>query len=392
MGYLAIIRANQRIKYFKNRRRLTLELNNIGLTSEDLVKLMPVILQEFPNLSRFSLANNKLKSLPNSVGKLNKLRFFEIENNDIEILPGSIGELSDLTELNLHNNNLKIVPDSIKSVCTNRAIFTENPLSLGSFLNILAMNENQLHHDSLSLNKEYDALLMKLKYADKIPEEISIIESFADAYPNISLEEFNTFRCHLSAEQIRGIVEFKLPVQMLDVGFDSNGKLSIELPLKGSHSDLSILFEIAALVKKAIDKTFLEAFDIVKNKPEYLQGILNFGLSMDQMNQINSLEMRNFIYQEIAEKIKKINYPDDNQEMIIDELTTEDKAMARDTFNESIQQYTSQRAKDEDTELSAFRKVESAQKSKKNHESDRNLNIKSSASGLRQRTTKRSLS
>ena len=93
-----------------------LSLANLGLTSEDLLELIPLIKEKLPNIKRLDLSNNNFTSLPDSIGDFIQLEELDASNNQLEKLPKSIGDLSALKKLNLANNSLKRLPTSIRKI------------------------------------------------------------------------------------------------------------------------------------------------------------------------------------------------------------------------------------------------------------------------------------
>ncbi|MEE1964636.1 leucine-rich repeat domain-containing protein [Allomuricauda taeanensis] len=89
-----------------------LNLSNLGLTSEDLQELMPIIKKKLPNLGGLDLSNNRLEELPNVFGQLPNLRQLNLSDNRLEEVPEWIYYLGKgwLDELNLSNCRLEGLP------------------------------------------------------------------------------------------------------------------------------------------------------------------------------------------------------------------------------------------------------------------------------------------
>ena len=138
----------QRIKAEKENGGSNLRLDNLGLTSEDLDQLIPVIIKEFPNLTDLSLDNNSIESLPESIGEFSNLNYLYLSNNNLTILPDSIGNLSNLKWLDLDNNNITILPDSIGNLSNLKWLNLDNnvitfvPDSIGNLGNLTQLNLN----------------------------------------------------------------------------------------------------------------------------------------------------------------------------------------------------------------------------------------------------------
>ena len=73
----------------------------------------------------FTLINleyNRLESLPESFGNLNKLKDLNLMYNRLSSLPKSFGNLFNLRALNISNNRLSSIPPPIKSLPNLRAL------------------------------------------------------------------------------------------------------------------------------------------------------------------------------------------------------------------------------------------------------------------------------
>ncbi|KAK3287942.1 hypothetical protein CYMTET_4579, partial [Cymbomonas tetramitiformis] len=65
------------------------------------------------NLTHLVLASNKIKALPDEMGKLAKLQLLDVGYNQLEYLGEWLGDLTSLTNLNCMNNKLIAVPESL---------------------------------------------------------------------------------------------------------------------------------------------------------------------------------------------------------------------------------------------------------------------------------------
>ena len=70
--------------------------------------------------------NNRLDSLPDSVGKLRNLQQLDVFNNRLESLPDSLGNLQNLLRLLVFNNRLRSLPDSAGKLQTLLELYAWN--------------------------------------------------------------------------------------------------------------------------------------------------------------------------------------------------------------------------------------------------------------------------
>lgn len=90
----------------------TLSFNN-KLISKKKIQEIPIDIGNLKNLRVLELQSNYIKTLPDSMCKLDKLEELNISRNSIEELPNSISFLSNLKSLVLFKNPLRTLPDSL---------------------------------------------------------------------------------------------------------------------------------------------------------------------------------------------------------------------------------------------------------------------------------------
>jgi Leucine-rich repeat (LRR) protein len=86
-------------------------LEELDLRENDLrsmAQLMPL-----HKLKILSLADNRIREIPSSIGDLQDLEELEVGGNNIREIPSSIGDLQDLEELEVGGNNIRVVPPEI---------------------------------------------------------------------------------------------------------------------------------------------------------------------------------------------------------------------------------------------------------------------------------------
>jgi hypothetical protein len=83
------------------------------------------------NLTVFSIAKNKITSLPETIGYLTKLVDFRASHNLLTSLPTSIGNLQKLTTLSVNNNQIDHLPVQIGYIKSLTSLdLSENPLTV----------------------------------------------------------------------------------------------------------------------------------------------------------------------------------------------------------------------------------------------------------------------
>ncbi len=67
-------------------------------------------------IDRIRSTDNRLTSLPDSIGRLRRLRELHLRNNHLPTLPESIGQLLELRQIDLRGNPLTHLPDAIAAL------------------------------------------------------------------------------------------------------------------------------------------------------------------------------------------------------------------------------------------------------------------------------------
>jgi Leucine-rich repeat (LRR) protein len=112
------------------------------------------------NLTRLSLAHNKLKALPPSICNLQCLEYLTVYNNHLEELPQNLNKLNNLVSLNLGMNRLVTLPRNFE--------FNKLAILDVSYNNL---SDNYLP-ESLYQNKCLRALYMSDNDLEVLPESI----------------------------------------------------------------------------------------------------------------------------------------------------------------------------------------------------------------------------
>ena len=99
------------IKGFENIGKLSW-LTRLSLVDDRLTTL-PAEIGQLTQLTKLDLVNNQLTTLPAEIGQLTQLTKLGLSNNQLSELPAQIGNMTQLTELDLSNNRLTTLPAEI---------------------------------------------------------------------------------------------------------------------------------------------------------------------------------------------------------------------------------------------------------------------------------------
>jgi adenylate cyclase len=88
-------------------------LSFLDLSFNKLSNLASGLFEHLKSLETLKLDNNRISSIPGTIGALKKLRTLSIANNNLSTLPDEISQLEKLFELDVHSNSLNVLPASI---------------------------------------------------------------------------------------------------------------------------------------------------------------------------------------------------------------------------------------------------------------------------------------
>lgn len=101
------------------------KLLNLSLSENRLVSL-PSTLGSLTSLRELRVANNRLDNLPIEIGLLKHLQILIASNNRITSLPSSIGDCESLTEVDLSSNLLTELPEAFGNLCNLKVLHIRN--------------------------------------------------------------------------------------------------------------------------------------------------------------------------------------------------------------------------------------------------------------------------
>ena len=93
-----------------------LDLSGLGLSSDELQRLMPLIIRKRPGLEKLKLNGNQLKELPEQLGELTNLRELDLSSNKLVAFPEAVLTLQNLEILNFDQNGLSELPQEIQQL------------------------------------------------------------------------------------------------------------------------------------------------------------------------------------------------------------------------------------------------------------------------------------
>src|SRR5581483_11851346 len=106
-GKEARVKAKQKIVECYNRKRQTLDLSYMELTS------LPAEIGQLVQLKELYIISNQLQALPSQIGLLVQLKKLDVTSNQLQVLPPEIGLLVQLKKLYIKGNQLQVLPPEI---------------------------------------------------------------------------------------------------------------------------------------------------------------------------------------------------------------------------------------------------------------------------------------
>jgi len=162
-------------------------LRKMGIYTGQLEELPHLIGDNHGRLMVLHVTENKLKLLPNSIGKLQDLTDMRVFNNRIQSLPDTVGKLRNLILLFVYNNRLKSLPDSVGNLKNLLALQVFNnqlqalPESVGSLQNLLSIyafnNQLQFLPESFGKLQSLDALSIFNNNLKSLPDTIGQLKN-----------------------------------------------------------------------------------------------------------------------------------------------------------------------------------------------------------------------
>ncbi|MHA1394894.1 MAG: leucine-rich repeat domain-containing protein, partial [Promethearchaeota archaeon] len=169
-----------------NYRVTRLSLYNKGLTS------LPESIGNLTNLEKLYLHKNQLSSIPESIGNLKNLKELDLKENQLSSIPESIGNLINLTSLALGGDQLSSLPEIITKMTWLKVLVIQQtdlsflPKSIGNLKNLKYLNlrENNLSSIPESIGNLKNLTLLNLagNKLSSIPKSIGNLKNLTELY------------------------------------------------------------------------------------------------------------------------------------------------------------------------------------------------------------------
>ena len=164
-------------------------LTDLTLNNVDLGGKSTAFLANLTNLTRLSLVNANLDSIPPEVLTLTRLTYLNLSTNNIKTIPDDIDNLQNLTILDLFKNQIETFPDSIGNLVNLKRLYAEDnkltfiPDTIGNLRNLewLYLSKNLLiiiPHEVGNLTNLKNLYIddNKLEGIPRMPNLVNVIE------------------------------------------------------------------------------------------------------------------------------------------------------------------------------------------------------------------------
>lgn len=106
------------------------ELTSLNISNTNLTNINDKVFSKLPKITQLNLEENRLASLPDSIGLLKELRYLSVARNALRAIPSQIGCLKELRSFDARQNKLETLPSDIW---------------LANKLTVLNVSSNSLH-------------------------------------------------------------------------------------------------------------------------------------------------------------------------------------------------------------------------------------------------------
>ena len=163
-------------------------LVRLGIHSGHLKELPQSLGDNHQRLMTLTVVDNKLESIPGSIGKLRNLMNLFVSNNRLTFLPNSVGKLQNLLNLRASNNRLISLPESVGNLqyLTKIEVFnnrlTSLPESIGNWQSLHTLDVFSNH---LTFLPDSVGNLQRLKYLWIFNNRLTSLPNSLGNLPNL---------------------------------------------------------------------------------------------------------------------------------------------------------------------------------------------------------------
>ncbi|MEJ2164142.1 MAG: COR domain-containing protein [Desulfobacterales bacterium] len=197
---------------------------------------LPAEIGQLCKLTKLDLYGNQLTTLPAEIGQLSNLTTLFLYGNQLEILPIEIGQLSNLTILDLYGNQLTTLPAEIGQLSNLTTLFLSNnqlatlPAEIGQLSSLTGLHLSNNHLTTLpaEIGQLYSLTTLNLSnnHLTTLPVEIGQLSSLTTL--NLSNNQLATLPVEIG--QLSSLKELDLsgnPIKTPPVEIVEKGVVSI---------------------------------------------------------------------------------------------------------------------------------------------------------------------